>query len=216
VYRLLRGTGDTVDVATFVVPPPVAVTNNNYNRSEFYTQTRTAYGSGMGDWCGTCHPDMHSTAGINRHPTALVMSGAVLNNYNSYVKSGDMSGSQATSYLSLVPYEEGLTFSAVNVNTLASHAQTNDSQLGGPTAAAQVMCLSCHRAHATGFMGMMRWQNRADYIVSDGVYPGTDNAQSAFARGHSSQETAAGYYNRNVTTFSGFQRTLCNKCHAMD
>ena len=46
--------------------------NSTYNRSEFFTQTRTAYGSGMGDWCGTCHADMHTGSGNNsgiiRHP----------------------------------------------------------------------------------------------------------------------------------------------------
>jgi predicted CXXCH cytochrome family protein len=216
VFRLLRGGGDTVDGVTFTGAPPVAVVNSTYNRSEFYTQTRTAYGSGMSDYCGVCHPDMHSTAGILRHPQGQVMSGAVQGNYNSYVKSGDMTGSPTTSYLSLVPFEEGLTYSTANINTLKAHAVTNDSQLGGPTGTATVMCLSCHRAHATGFMDMARWQNESQFIVQDGMYPGSDNAQSSIARGHSSQETAAAYYNRNVTKFSGYQRSLCNKCHAKD
>ena len=65
-------------------------------------------------------------------------------------------------------------------------------------------------------MYMTRWQNESNFIIADGMYPGSDNAQSALARGHSSQETAAAYYNRNVTKFSGFQRSLCNKCHAED
>jgi predicted CXXCH cytochrome family protein len=214
VYRLLRGS-EAVDGVTFPAPP-VAVVNSTYNRSEFYTQTRAAYGSGMGPWCGTCHADMHSTAGILRHPSNQVMSGTVQGQYGSYVKSGDMTGSASASYLSLVPFEEGLTYSTANINTLKSHAVTNDSQLGGPTGAAQVMCLSCHRAHATGFMEMTRWQNEGNLIVADGMYPGSDNAQSSLARGHSSQETAAAYYNRNVTKFSGYQRSLCNKCHAKD
>jgi hypothetical protein len=63
---------------------------------------------------------------------------------------------------------------------------------------------------------MTRWQNDDVFMVQDGMYPGTDNAQSSIAHGHSSQETAAAYYNRNVTKFSGYQRVLCNKCHAKD
>ena len=216
VYRLLVGAGDTRDGVTFTNPPPVAVVNSTYNRSEFFTQTRVAYGSGMGDFCGTCHPDMHSTAGILRHPTEQVMSGAIQGNYNSYVKSGDMTGTVANSYLSLVPFEEGLTYSTANINTLKSHAVTNDSQLGGPTGAATVMCLSCHRAHASGFPESQKAQIESPFIIQDGIYPGSDNAQSSIARGHSSQETAAAYYNRNVTKFSGYQRSLCNKCHAKD
>jgi predicted CXXCH cytochrome family protein len=216
VYRLLLGTGDVRDGVTFLNPPPVAVTNSTYNRSEFFFQTRVAYGSGMGDFCGTCHPDMHSTAGILRHPTEQVISGATQNNYNSYVKSGDMTGTQATSFLSLVPWEEGLAYSAANIGTLKSHAVINDTQLGGPTGAATVMCLSCHRAHASGFPESQKAQIESPFIIQDGIYPGSDNAQSSIARGHSAQETAAAYYNRNVTKFSGYQRSLCNKCHAKD
>jgi len=217
VYRLLRGGGDTVDGVTFSNNPPVAVINSTYNRSEFYTQTRTAYGSGMSVFCGTCHVDMHSTAGILRHPQNIAMSSAIAGNYASYVKSGDMTGSPATSYLSLVPFEEGLTYSTANINTLKGHAVTNDSQLGGPTGGvSQVMCLSCHRAHASGFPESQKAQIESPFIIQDGIYPGTDNAQASIARGHSSQETAAAYYNRNVTKFSGYQRSLCNKCHAKD
>jgi hypothetical protein len=78
------------------------------------------------------------------------------------------------------------------------------------------MCLSCHRAHASGFPESQKAQIESPFIIQDGIYPGSDNAQSSIARGHSSQETAAAYYNRNVTKFSGYQRSLCNKCHAKD
>jgi cytochrome c553 len=217
VYRMLRA-GDTVINVTFPALPPVAVTNSSYNRSEFFTQTRTAYGSGMSPFCGTCHPDMHSSAGIQRHPQDVAMSGPIQGNYNSYVKSGDMTGSPTTSYLSLVPYEEGLTYSAANITTMKGHALIDDSYLNGPSGAAQIMCLSCHRAHATGFPNMMRWNNEGAFIVYNGLYPGTDSTPTApeFARGRTSTETAASYYNRNVTKFAVYQRSLCNKCHAQD
>ena len=216
VYRLLRGIGDTVDGVTFLLPPPVAVANGAYNRSEYYTQTRTAYGSGMSDFCAVCHPDFYNTPGVHSHPAGQVMNATIQGNYNAYVMSGNMTGQAATSYLSLVPYEEGLTYSTANINTLKSHAQTDDSQLSGPSAGAQVMCLSCHRAHATGFAHMFRWQSSSNFIIHDGVWPGTDNIGSDIARGHSSQETAAAYYNKNVTKFSGLQRQLCSKCHGGD
>jgi predicted CXXCH cytochrome family protein len=215
VYRLLRAM-DTVDGVTFGATPPVAVVNSSYNRSEFFTQTRTAYGSGMSDFCGTCHPDMHTTSGILRHPTGQVMAGSIQANYNSYVKTGNMTGSATTSYLSLVPFEEGLTYSTANINTLKSHAQTNDSNLNGPgsgtvPATATIMCLSCHRAHATAFPEMLKWNAEATTITVAGAYP-TGNS----GLGYSAAEMSKGLYDYNVTKFSAYQRQLCNKCHAKD
>jgi predicted CXXCH cytochrome family protein len=216
VYRLLRAM-DTVDGVTFPGTPPVAVVNSTYNRSEYFFQTRTAYGSGMGDFCGTCHPDMHSTAGILRHPTNQVMSGAIQGNYNSYVKTGAMTGSATTSYLSLVPFEEGVGYSTANITTLKSHAQINDSNLNGPgsgtvPATATVMCLSCHRAHASGWPEMLKWNPEVTTITVAGAYPTGNDA----GWGRSATEVSKAYYDKNVTKWSAYQRQLCNKCHAKD
>jgi predicted CXXCH cytochrome family protein len=216
VYRLLRA-ADTVDGVTFPATPPVAVVNSTYNRSEYYTQTRVAYASGMSDYCGTCHADMHSTSGILRHPQGQVMSGAVQGIYNSYVKTGDMTGSAATSYLSLVPFEEGQAYSTAAINVLKSHAQTNDSTLNGPgsgtvPATATVMCLSCHRAHASGWPEMLRWNPEVTTITVAGAYPTGNDA----GWGRSAAEVSKAYYDKNVTKFSAYQRQLCNKCHAKD
>jgi len=215
VYRLLRAQ-DTVDGVTFGATPPVAVVNSSYNRSEYYSQTRTAYGSGMSDFCGTCHPDMHTTSGILRHPTGQVMAGSIQANYNSYVKTGNMTGAATTSYLSLVPFEEGLTYTTANITTLKSHAQTDDSVLNGPgsgsvSATATIMCLSCHRAHASAFESMLKWDPSQTTIVAAGAYP-TGNS----GLGYSIAEASKGYYDYNVTKFSSYQRQLCNKCHAKD
>jgi predicted CXXCH cytochrome family protein len=215
VYRLLRAQ-DTVGTVTFGATPPVVVVNSSYNRSEFFTQTRTAYGSGMSPFCGTCHPDMHSTVGITRHPQDVVMSGSIQANYNSYVKTGNMTGSATTSYWSLVPFEEGLAYSTANITTLKSHAQTNDSVLNGPGsgtvgATATVMCLSCHRAHASAWQNMIRWDPEVTTIDTAGAY-NTGNS----GEGYSATEASKGYYDWNVTKFSAYQRQLCNKCHAKD
>jgi predicted CXXCH cytochrome family protein len=213
VYRLLRAQ-DTVDGVTFGALPPVAVVNSTYNRSEYFTQTRTAYGSGMSNFCGTCHPDMHTTSGILRHPTGQVMNGSIQSNYNFYVKSGRMTGSPATSYLSLVPFEEGLGYTTANITTLKSHAKTDNTELDGPgsgtvPASATVMCLSCHRAHASAYENMLKWNPGVTTIVTAGVYD-TSNT------GYSATEASKGMYDYNVTKFSAYQRQLCNKCHAKD
>jgi predicted CXXCH cytochrome family protein len=215
VYRLLRAQ-DSLGGVTFPATPPVAVVNSTYNRSEFFSQTRTAYGSGMSDFCGACHPDMHSTSGILRHPTNRLMNGVIQGNYNGYVKSGNMTGSAATSYLSLVPFEEGVTYSTAHITTLTSHAQTNNSVLNGPSsgtvpATATVMCLSCHRAHASAWENMLKWDPSQTTIVTAGAYPTGNSGQ-----GYSLTEASKGYYDYNVTKFSAYQRQLCNKCHAKD
>jgi predicted CXXCH cytochrome family protein len=217
VYRLLRAV-DSVSNVTFPATPPVAVVNSDYNRSEFFTQTRTAYSSGMGDFCGTCHPDMHSTAAINRHPTNQVASPTVISNYNSYIKTGNMNGSPITSYLSLVPFEEGqAAYSTATIGVLKSHAQTDNSVLNGPgsgtvPATMTITCLSCHRAHASAWKHMLRWNSEVPTITVAGAYP-TGNEEGF---GLTTQEVSKAYYDYNVTTWSAFQRQLCNKCHAMD
>jgi len=218
VYRLLRGGGDTVGTVTFTSNPPVAVVNSTYNRSEYFTQTRTAYGTGMSTFCGTCHPQMHGIGTVgSTHPQDVQMSSTVQGNYNSYVKSGDLTGSATTSYLSLVPFEENLTYSTTNINTLKSHAQTDNSFLNGPgsgtvSATPFVMCLSCHRAHASGWANMFRWNNQVTNITVGGAYPTGNDA----GFGRTSAEVAKAYYDYNVTKWSASQRVLCNKCHAMD
>ena len=40
------------------------------------------------------------------HPVGQALGPTVRANYNAYVKSGDMTGSVATAYLSLVPFQE--------------------------------------------------------------------------------------------------------------
>jgi predicted CXXCH cytochrome family protein len=220
VYRLLRSAISQRNPAgaTFPATPPLAVTNSSYNRSEFYFQTRTAYGSGMSEYCNACHAEMHSTTGILRHPTAQTVTGTLMGQYNSYVKSGDLTGSASSAYSSLVPFEEGVALSQTGLDQLQSHAQINDSQLGGMTATSAVMCVSCHRSHASGFPEMTRWNNEGEFMVYNGLYPGTDTTPTVpqFARGRSGAETAASYYNKPVTSFATYQRVLCNKCHAKD
>jgi hypothetical protein len=63
---------------------------------------------------------------------------------------------------------------------------------------------------------MTRWNNENEYMIKNGVYPGTDSTVSDIARGRTTAETMAGYYNKSITKFASFQRVLCNKCHAKD
>jgi len=223
VYRILYAGGSNYSGVTY--PGAfVAKVPSTYNRSEAVSQTRVAYGHGTAAgettvslWCATCHPDMHST-GNYVHPTDATL-GTLANNYNAYVNSGNTSGGTlGTSFLSLVPFAENTN----SYTTLISHA-TNAATSAGPGTSDRVVCLSCHRAHASGFPDMLRWNYEGEFItVADStgatVWPGSDNpsVSTSFSRGRTTAEMLRAYYDRPVTTFGAYQRQLCNKCHAKD
>lgn len=216
VYRLLAGEGYSRGGVTYT-GAPVALAPDDYNRAESSTQTRVAYGHGTGKgreswsrWCATCHPQSLSTG----HSSDVALSATHRSNYAAYVKSGDMTGSFDRSYQSLVPFVENVD----DYGALAAHARSDNSSMGGAQDTDMVTCLTCHRAHASGFEYMMRWNNKATFLTFNGAYPGTDTTpgEPDYARGRTSAETRAAYYDRPVSAFATYQRTLCNKCHARD
>ena len=215
-YRLLRGLNDASVQGVTFTGVAIAVAPSTYNQGEANTQVRVAYGvSGTntwGNWCASCHPQMHSAAGYV-HPVDRALD-AVANNYNAYVKSGDLTGLAATSFTSLVPFAENTGDIAV----LKSHASNTNSYLNGPATTDQVMCLSCHRAHASGWPEALRWNTEGEFMIYNSLFPGTDTTPTVpqFARGRLGVETQAAYYDRPVTAFASYQRVLCNKCHAKD
>jgi cytochrome c5 len=179
-------------------------------------RTRVAMGAtGAGQetwsrWCATCHPQMLSQG----HSADVALGAMMRDTYAAYVKSGDLSGSLDTSYSSLVPFVENTsTFSA-----LASHARSDNGALEGPGSSDLVSCITCHRAHASGWEDMMRWNNKSTFLTRDGAWPGTDTTPNdpQYARGRTSNETRAAYYDRPASRFATYQRPLCNKCHARD
>jgi hypothetical protein len=149
--------------------------------------------------------------GLRGHPSHVVdtaLNSTIATNYNNYVKTGDMSGifggPTPGPYTSLVPYQEATSV----ITTLASHARNDNSVLGGPSSSDEVTCHSCHRAHASGWTHALRWNNDTTFIVNNGAYPAE--------MGRTAIETQGAYYDRLPTVFATFQRSLCNKCHAMD
>jgi predicted CXXCH cytochrome family protein len=216
VYRLLAGSGYRSGGITFA-GVPAAVAPENYNRAESATQTRVAYGHSTGNgrqtwarWCATCHPQMLSRG----HQADEALELSMRNSYAAYVKSGDMTGTLSTSYLSLVPFVEN----TADYLTLAAHAKSDDSMLRGPGSGDLVSCLTCHRAHASGWEHALRWNDKATFLTYNGAWPGIDTTPGVpqYARGRTSAETQAAYYDRPWSVFATYQRTLCNKCHARD
>jgi predicted CXXCH cytochrome family protein len=214
VYRLLRGTGSSAGSGGVSLNGVFnAVVASTYNRSEATSQTAVAYGAGTSDWCATCHPDMLSASSPNHtHPTNQGFSGTVVANYNAYMGSG-LTGNP--DFDTIVPYQEDNETDYAALRT-AANTPTRDA-----TTSSRIMCLSCHRAHASGFAHMTRWQNEGEFIAVDGVWPGTDSTSTVataamYAMGRTSAMTLRSYNDQPETKYASYQRSLCNKCHAND
>jgi hypothetical protein len=201
-YRLL---GDAVYLAggvddqhAFTNGAPVAVGRNITGASY---NAQVDYGSGMSEWCANCHGDFLGAAD-NMHPAGNgVDLGSYVGNYNSYVATGDFTGTQDIAYDALVPFERGT----------ALRSELNPQSTVGPNANSNVMCLTCHRAHGSAFEHGTRWDMEAELLVTKGIYALSTDVPA----------TAAAYYKNGakvdiVTAYGPWQRSLCNKCHVQD
>jgi len=241
VYRLLGNVGyvpySYTGGPTFANPSPLAIAPSTYNQTESAHDVRVAYGTvggqyGMSEWCANCHSSIYNNnspvaSGHFIHPNGVLaylnvtanISGSPLTTieaiYNAYIYSGNLTGTVATSYTSLVPYEE----STDDMTVLSSHANSNGSYLLGPAAGGteHVMCLSCHRAHASGFNQATRWNNNAEFLTVAGAWPDSANtASSGYSNGMPLSDYQAAMYDRPAANYATYQRTLCNKCHGKD
>lgn len=220
VYRLLGGKGyrpSRSAVEPFTADPPTAVAPSPYNRAETVTETRVAYGSGMSEWCANCHAGIHSdnypVTGMHPSGGAARLSAEIINNYNGYLMTGNITNSEGGSYSSLVPFEMGTR----DYTVLKAAADNKGVSTSGPQSGSNVMCLTCHRAHASGWDSMTRWNMDVDFLVYQGTFPGVDKgAPLLLAQGRTEAETRKSYYDRSADTFAAFQRSLCNKCHLKD
>ena len=217
MYRLLRGqyseagSGGTTFSANFN-----GVVAATYNKDEGTSgRTQMAYGAGVSDWCATCHPDMLSaTSAKHTHPTNQGFSANLAAAYNAYVGSGLTGNPEFDTY---APYSND------NITDLATLKSDATNSMRDASTTSKVMCLSCHRAHASGFGKMVRWNALGnEFIWVDGMFPGTDatgiSSQAKYAQGRTVAETAAAY-NKKATDapgYSTYQRSLCNKCHVKD
>ena len=119
----------------------------------------TAYRSGMTDWCANCHGYYHEN-GLSSfvHPVRNELSPGVLDVYNRYQGSGNLTGSGIDAYVPQVPVE-------------TAGASTD---FRGPIAAgARLSCLSCHRAHASSGPSSGRWDFNITTWAEEGLISGT-------------------------------------------
>jgi hypothetical protein len=202
---------------TFSEPPPKARAASFFAGPYVESPTKhTDYGVGMSEWCGNCHGDFMAESSLAlKHPAdnEAHLPASYITNYNTYVKSGDMSSGSWLAlgpYESLVPAERGISDTAV----LDSSSPAGLGDLGGTP---NVMCLSCHRAHASAFQNATRWDATVEFIIDSHPNGNTVAADGPEPDGSSIQEKEFSYYNRDMTAeFGEFQRSLCNKCHAKD
>ena len=82
--------------------------------------------------------------------------------------------------------------------------------LEGPDGTNNVMCLTCHRAHASAFNNITRWDTETTEFLAHSL-PGATQLAAMGAIPDSA------YYGRDIgTEFGEYQRSLCNKCHIQD
>jgi len=202
-YRLLGGEGysDSSNVSgnSFTNPAPIAA-YDAYDWTESDTK-HVDYGSGMSEWCGNCHADFLNDR--YKHPAGNneKLSQNIIDNYNSYIRTGNMQGTRSDAYLALVPFERGIT----DVDLLDPWSTAGPE----PSGNANVMCLTCHRAHASAFSNIGRWDFSATFLYDSHPQYGDDGATG--------DDVFNSYYGRDIVAdFGEYQRQLCNKCHVQD
>ncbi len=199
-FRLLGGAGydgGGVEGFGFGEPAPVARAYPGiYGQWPAETDgNHVDYGSGMSEWCGNCHGDFKQGGSMSHlHPAS---DDSHLNGfstaYNQYVATGELTGTSAASFDRLVPFERGITD---RLDLALDYTST-----AGPNSNSNVMCLTCHRAHASAFPKALRWE-MAEELLADSAFV-VDNPNA--------------YYGEAINTrYNEFQRSLCNKCHVQD
>jgi hypothetical protein len=199
---LLWGIGDTRGLKTFINDAPVLDTvGRRTNGGNAVDDTQhTAFGSGMSPWCANCHKDF--LEGDKMHPADQGLGGTIAANYNKYVSTDMLDPSNGpNSYWEHVPFESGETQENLDTGSTA-----------GPTGGSKVMCLSCHRAHASAFPDNGRWFFAATFITAESRPLGAASGDEPPDDG-SPEDVANKYYKKEWTDD---QRSLCNKCHIND
>lgn len=180
-FRLLYGAGEVQGgLAHFSAPAPDAVGIGLGERES--DANHTAYRTGMSQWCANCHGLYHDgDLATFQHPVDRPLGPEIAARYNDYagddLQRGGISGS---SYRASVPFETG-------------SAATGPRSTRGPSSTSKVMCLTCHRAHASSAPAAGRWDFNVALLSDDGVVSRSYAIPDRYT--------------------SPAQGTLCAKCH---
>ncbi|MEZ4387253.1 MAG: cytochrome c3 family protein [Candidatus Krumholzibacteriia bacterium] len=184
-FRMLHGVGPVQGgLFEFIYPAPEAEGLECCDGLASESRTsHTAYRAGMAQWCANCHGLYHDEAGTAgfAHPADDPLTGGTIGTYNRYNGTSDPRGGlPPLSYLPEVPFE-------VPDGTV--------SRTSGPDGSARLMCLSCHRAHASSAPAAGRWDFDIALLVDDGVVSGSYAIPSPYR--------------------APIQGPLCQKCHGL-
>ncbi|ACH39686.1 cytochrome c [Citrifermentans bemidjiense Bem] len=226
VYRLLAGVGYQPKSLTgsyaFANPSPDALAPSSYNGLNDTIaggKDRVAYGQGMSEWCANCHTAMHKdnyTSGTKGlvHPAGngAKLTAAIAGNYKSYVSSGIAGTPASGGYSSLAPFELGSgDYAAI---------KTFQASPGGVSTSSNVLCLSCHRAHASAFESMTRYYLGNEFMTvadaSNAAAYDSSTTENKINTGYSVTQQQNAYNGRPASLFGPYARDYCNKCHAKD
>jgi hypothetical protein len=228
-YRILGGNGYQPKSLTgsyaFTQDPMDVVVASTYNRVETTDQTGIAYGKNTAEWCTNCHTSMlqgsytSGMAGL-RHPAgnAAKLTDAIVTNYNAYVTSGIMTNTNtAKAFSTLAPFATD-TNDRTTMKPQAVTGTGGNSTHAAATTADNVTCLSCHRAHATAFESMLRWNYAGNEFMTaaDSANAAIYDSVNGKGTGYSQAQQQNAYYGRPATAFGPNARSFCNKCHAKD
>jgi len=203
-YLLLRAF-DSKDGAAFPAAPVAESPGRRTASSNSVSDTRhPAYNYGMSAWCAGCHTDFIKGDLARMHPADESMKSEIRNTYNGYISSADPTGGTIEgAYTELVPFQLG------NPGLTKEDLEVLRTSTKGPEAGAEVMCLSCHRAHASAFPDAGRWYFETELLIESHPDGATD--------GSTPDEKFHSYYGTYIDQrFSPDQRSLCNKCHGKD
>jgi hypothetical protein len=181
-FRMLNGVGSVQNgLYNFGAAAPTGFGLSIHHGDE-RADSHTAYHGGFSAWCGNCHGAFHSNGVAFVHPSGTPLGGARASAYNLYNGTDDpLGGTAATAYLVQVPFEDATV----------AHTST-----AGPASTSRIMCLTCHRAHASSAPDAGRWDFNVTRLVTDGVVSGSYPLPDPYG--------------------SPNQRSLCNKCHVKD
>ena len=231
-YRILAGIGYQPKSLTgsfaFANTVPAAVVASTYNRSEAVAQTGIAYGQDMSEWCANCHGGMlqgtytSGMAGL-RHPAGngADLTADIVANYNAWVRSGVMTNvTPAAAFSTLAPFELGTADYAVLKAAAVTSTALNNQNMPAAATSNNVACVSCHRAHASGFESSLRFFYLNEFMtVADSanaaIYD-SSTTENKINYGYNQTQQQNAYNFRPATVFGPWARSYCNKCHAKD
>jgi predicted CXXCH cytochrome family protein len=186
-FRLLYGSDSPPSKAggylfSFTAPAPTGKGIDVEGTPESMSN-HTAYQSGVSTWCGNCHGAYEHSLGsvVYQHPVDVPLPATMITTYNQYAGTGFIDATGLQPYQPVVPLEDpgfGIAYQGQ----------------AGPNS--RVMCLTCHRAHASSGPRAGRWDFNIRTWADEGLLSNTFRIPNPY-----------------VSTAGNAQKQLCEKCH---